>query len=227
MASRFKYYPSPPESQECQDAFQILCKAHDAAGSFLDIFETLRKTKGAKGTTTDEQQDVLRAMLIFATAGLDSMVKQLVSDALPAVIDRDVGANEMFKQFVERRLRAAEGVDRGFLAQVLVNREPRQRLVNELVSDITSRSLLSTEELLRAAAYFNIPSKAICSDNEKLTRIFSARNQIAHEMDIDFDQPNRSRRPRAKKKMTEFANEVFEVSNNLLSGVDSKLRSTS
>jgi NADH dehydrogenase FAD-containing subunit len=61
-------------------------------------------TREAKGTPTDEKQDLLRAMLIFATAGLDSMVKQLITDALPSVIEIDLGATAMFKKYVERRL---------------------------------------------------------------------------------------------------------------------------
>lgn len=223
MATRFKHYPSNPRRPECQNGYLILCNAHDAASSFLGIFETVRKAREAKGMPTDEEQDLLRAMLVFATAGLDSLVKQLIRDALPTVVNRDLGASQMFKQFIERRLKTSDGIDRGFLAGILADAEPRQRLLDELVSDLASGSLLSTEELLRAASFFNIPSKDICSDTKRLTEIFSARNQIVHEMDIDFSQINRTRRPRAKDIMTDHTNEVFKISVAFVSHVDRKL----
>jgi|SRR5579859_7793350 len=223
MTTRFKHYPPEPKNTECKKAYLILCNTHDAASSFLDIFEEVRKTRKAKGMATYEEQDLLRAMLIFSTAGLDSMVKQLVTDALSEIIERDAGATQMFKQFIERRLKKSEELDRQFLADILGDAKPRSRLIGELVSDLTSRSLQSTEQLMRVASHFNIPSKDLCTDIPYLTRIFSARNQIAHEMDAEFAQSKRTRRLRAKEMMTEFTNEVFQISGKFVSQVDQRI----
>jgi len=46
----------------------------------------------------------LRAMVLFAGAGLDSMVKQLTRDALAVIIEQDKGATVQFKDYIERRL---------------------------------------------------------------------------------------------------------------------------
>jgi hypothetical protein len=43
-------------------------------------------------SATHEDQDRLRAMLLFACSGLDAVVKQLVQDALATVLDHDEGA---------------------------------------------------------------------------------------------------------------------------------------
>ena len=41
--------------------------------TFLAVFDALRTGRTPKGgMTTDQEQDVLRAMLVFAAAGLDS-----------------------------------------------------------------------------------------------------------------------------------------------------------
>jgi hypothetical protein len=57
------------------------------------------------GKESDEaQQDLLRAALLFAAAGVDSMVKQLIADALPAVIERSEGARAKLEDYVDRRL---------------------------------------------------------------------------------------------------------------------------
>jgi hypothetical protein len=174
---------------------------------------------------TDEEQDLLRAMLSFASAGLDSMAKQLIRDVLPTVIHANEAASQMFKVFIERRLRANEGIDHKLLADVLGDRHPRTRLVQVLVNDLTSRSLQSTEEILKAAAAFDIKSSALVTDPRKLTEVFGVRNQIAHEMDVDFTRQNRSRRPRARKLMVSHTNAIFQVADAFLSNVDAKLAS--
>jgi hypothetical protein len=223
MVTRFQNYPKDPKSPACENAHAILCNAHDAASSFLDIFETVRTSRKAKGMPTDEEQDLLRAMLVFASAGLDSMAKQLVRDALPSTIERDIGSTEMFKEHIERRLNVEERSSRRFLANILGDANPRQCLMEQLLTDLTSESLQSTEQLLKVASYFNIPSKKITQSPDSLKEVFRVRNEIGHEMDIDFSQSNRSRRPRAKEKMVAHTNELFRVAGAFLSEVDLKL----
>jgi hypothetical protein len=223
MTTLFDHFPLEPTSKLCEDAQFILCSAHDAASSFLDTFEKVRKARKAKGTPTDEEQDLLRAMILFATAGLDSMVKQLITDALPTVIEKDEGATEMFKQFVERRLERNERLDRRFLADIIADSNPRKRMVDQLISELTSKSLQSTEQLFKSAAFFNIPSSSLSENPDNLTKVFQARNEISHEMDVDFAQSNRSRRPRARSVMTGFTNDIFKVAFNFLKEVDHKL----
>jgi hypothetical protein len=149
-------HPAQPQRDACQDAYVILCNAHDAVRSFLDTFEAVRKTRNAKGMPTDEEQDLLRAMVLFAGAGLDSMVKQLIRDALPTIIESDEGATLQFKDYIEKRLRDVEGSSRRFLADIIGDRNPRELLFSRLVGDLTSDSLQSAEQLLKVAAYFNI-----------------------------------------------------------------------
>ncbi|MFX0197949.1 MAG: hypothetical protein ACFFCW_17655 [Candidatus Hodarchaeota archaeon] len=223
MPSLFGHYPQRPANPICENSYVILCNAHDTSSSFLDSFNTVRRNRNARGTPTDEEQDLLRAMLTFASAGLDSLVKQLIRDALPVVIDSNVGANEMFKSYIERRLKRGEEVDHRLLADVLGDKEPRSRLVQVLISDLTSQSLQSTDQLLRVAAFFDIPSNQLTRDPDNLSQIFRARNQIIHEMDVDFTQSNRNRRPRARQTMARFTNEIFRVSNAFLEEVDSRI----
>ena len=132
--SRFQPYPSRPASDAARNAFTILCCAHDAASSFLDIFEATRRTRNAQGTPTDEEQNLLRAMLVFAGAGLDSMIKQLVRDALSQTIDRSERAEDNLRTFVSRRLGRQGPLDPSFLSAVLVSREPREVSVRKYLS---------------------------------------------------------------------------------------------
>ncbi|TKS60588.1 MAG: hypothetical protein EWM73_03090 [Nitrospira sp.] len=204
-------------------AFYILCSTHEAASSFLDIFEQSRQQRNAKGTPADIEQDLLRAMLAFAASGLDSMVKQLIRNTLAKVIECRKGAMGNFKQFIEKRLSKKEVIDAKLLAEVLASRDPRDVLVSELINELVSQSLQSKDALLRAASYFDIPSVELTSDIGGLGRIFDARNQIVHEMDVDFTQRNRSRRPRRKDDMIQHTTELLRIGGVMLHKIDNML----
>ena len=105
MPSKFSHYPQKVRTDLLKNAYIILCNAHDASSSFIDIFEKTRKARKARGTSTDEEQDLLRAMLIFASSGLDAMIKQITRDTLRKVIQIDKGSQAMFKTHIERRLK--------------------------------------------------------------------------------------------------------------------------
>src|SRR3989338_9193146 len=65
-------------------SFLILQQTHDSAQHFLKAFDAIRKKRpgGKKGGTTDEEQDLLRAMLATIATGLDAIVKQIIKDCL-------------------------------------------------------------------------------------------------------------------------------------------------
>lgn len=220
MSSLFKHYPSEPNCRQCGNAFTLLGNAHDTSGSFLEVFNTTRKGRNARGAATDKDQDLLRAMLTFACAGLDSLVKQLIKDALPDVINCNEAAELTFRTDIERRIRRGEEIDHKLLADVLTRQKPRDRLIEILVSDLTSQSLQSKDQLLRVGSFFDIQSNSITNDPNRLAGIFTARNQIVHEMDISTDG---NRRSRTKQDMIAAANEIFRVSKVFLEEVDYKL----
>lgn len=223
MKSRFTHYPDKPQNDFLLKPYWILCSTHEAASSFLDIFESERKRRKAKGAPTDEEQDLLRAMLTFATSGLDSMVKQMVQDALPKVVRNDKGASEMFRSHIEKRMQKDDKLDHKFLATILSSRFPQRELITDLVDSICAASLQSKDQLLRVAAFFNIESKTIMNNPQIVKEIFETRNQISHEMDVDFSQTNRSRRSRRKEDMIKFTNEILQIANAFLTQVESKL----
>lgn len=225
MSSRFDHYPSEPDCQQCcWNAYILLRNAHDTSSSFLEIFNTTRTTRNARGASTDKEQDLLRAMLTFACAGLDALVKQLIKDALPDVINCNEAAERTFRADIERRIRRGEEIDHRFLADILTQKRPRDRLIDILISDLTSQSLQSKDQLLRVGSFFDIQSNSITNDPNDLARIFTARNQIVHEMDIDFSPTNRNRRSRTKGKMFDDTNKIFKVSKIFLEEVDHKLK---
>jgi hypothetical protein len=212
--------PARPQADACQTAHDVLGQACHACESFHILFQDSRAGKG-RGTTTDSQQDTLRAMLVFACAGLDSALKQLVRDALPAIIECDLGAQGNFTESVKRKLPDIER-SRDLLANVLTAKDPRGHLLERIMSDLLADSLQSVAQLSKIAAAFNVKSNDL-GDIRLLKDAFDARNQIIHEMDINFGA-NRSRRPRRKEDMESMTQTVLDAAAALLAHVDRKLR---
>ncbi len=223
MPNRFCTVPARPKKGLLDNAWAILSRACDSAESFFEAFATVREARNAKGTPTDHEQDLLRAALIFATAGLDSMMKQLVRDALGRVISRERGAQAQFGDYVQSRLARGGSIDVKYLAQALLADDTREHLKDELVRELTGSSLQSKDQLLRVAAYFAIPADELASDISQLKDVFDARNQIAHEMDVQFKQANRSRRSRTYDAMEAATRVVLTVSTAFYSAVEKRI----
>ncbi|MBI2185621.1 MAG: hypothetical protein HYU37_00695 [Acidobacteria bacterium] len=165
----------------------------------------------------------MRAALIFAAAGLDSLVKQLVRDTLQIVISKNKGAHAQFTDYIQSRLKRSDGPDLRFLAEAIAAERPTNHLQQQLVAELTSSSLQSKDQLLRVAAYFAIPADEISNDLPKLQAVFHARNQIAHEMDILLGQANRGRRQRRARLMKDYASIILTTALAFYSAVEKRL----
>jgi len=198
----------------------ILTNCYSAVSYFHEIYKILRKKE--KGGTTAEQQNLLRAMLLFSAAGLDAVVKQVIRDSLEMVISKDSGAKEMFKSYVESRIKKVEliestprevvTINTKFLSEVLTDNNPQKKLIIDMVDKLTGDSLQSVDQLLRIAAYFAIPREKIIKNLNLAKDVFIARNQITHEMDVNLEQIRCNRRQRSQKDMALYTNTINEIS---------------
>jgi hypothetical protein len=200
VAKKLVGRPPKPGAPESAPTYQVLCYTHDSTESLLDAFQQVRKTRKAVGTPTDEEQDLLRAMLVFSSAGLDAVAKQLIRDCLLLLVDRSQGVREAFQNYVEKRIRgrgedsAAAGVfDAKFIASAMLAHDATTHLVDVLAADLTSGSLQSVDELKRVAVFLAADPEDIEKNRPSFQAAFHARNQIIHEMDVDFTMKNRNR----------------------------------
>lgn len=219
--SSFKHKPAEPDDERCVRAYTILENAHLSATSFLKTFEASRGGKQA-GTTTDAEQDLLRAVLVFASAGLDAMLKQLIEDALPGVITASEAAQATHEGFLSSLLAKPESSR--LIAKALTSADPRGACIEFLTTDLTKASLQSADQVMRVAGFFGISSNDLPKAND-LRPIFGMRNQISHEMDADFSKKNRSRRQRTKQQIVDGADALFNVAGKFLTAVDKTLSS--
>lgn len=162
----------------------IISQTVDSVNNFHALHKTHKS--GLRGPSTHAQQDLHRAMLVFACAGLDAFVKKLVKDKLPSLISLN---KEVEKKFIEHILRKDLKDEKltNTLALALANHSPRDILLGRYIESMTSDSLQSAAELTRVSNASGLDTNKIFSKSKitSLSDAFFVRNQIVHEMDIN------------------------------------------
>ena len=204
----------------------ILQSLKNTIASFYDLFDTLSDDK------EQQKQDLLRAILLFSCSGIDSIVKQLVNDALDYVIEHDEGAFNEFKKHTERKLtiKSETGINTKLFADLFTCENPKKTLIDVLKKDLTSNSLQSAEELLKVGSVFNIETAKLVPQKEeldKLKNVFTVRNQITHEMDVDMEAPDFKMRNRTYDEIKDYSEFVINFIEKFIELVSEKLDDTS
>lgn len=232
------------DSDLCSKAWLILKHTHESSQALLTAYRLARGIRGVKedkegkmqlltlrGMSTDEEQDLLRSMVVTAASGLDSMTKQLIRDALPKLIEVDQSTLSGLEKFVQRRLKG-ESEEQTlteaslFLARILVAPSVQKRIIDEYISWLTRGSLQSVDELSRVASALALAPRDVGVDHNTLKPIFDIRNKIIHELDINLDAPRRKRNVRGEPKMRAYTNTLLDVAARILRAVDVKLAKT-
>lgn len=213
--------------QELSKAFLILKYTYDSAHALLEALRVMRSQRPAtRGSLTDEEQDLLRAMLVMAASGLDSMTKQVIRDVLPTFCKEDPDVLDKFRDFVSRQLRGvAESQVAGdvpkLMAKWLTSESIHDALTEDYVGKLTGGSLQSVDQLFTVTNALGLPESLV--GKTTLQPIFKDRNRIVHELDIDFNAPRRNRRNRKKGYMIQATNRLLLLAERLYIACESKL----
>jgi len=216
-----------PKTESCSKAAVILERTHDSADALLKAFELAQGGRGApRGMTTDDEQDLLRAMLVMAAAGLDSMLKQLIRDAMPALVRASPPVREGLEKFVTRSIRGdAESPEplsgAKFLGRVLAAESQQIQVIEEYIRDLTGASLQSASELAKTASALGLSKTKV--DVPRFKEIFDIRNKIIHELDINLDADKRKRNVRGLEPMMKHTNSLLEIGEQMLGEVEKRL----
>ena len=214
--------PLEAEDSQFYSEFTIIVRTVDAVNSFHYVYKSWR-TGARGGPSTHAQQDLYRAMLIFACAGLDIFVKQLIRTKLSKLIDVDKKAEVKFKEHVRRGLNKDDKEVLNTVALALIDRNPRDIFLGDYLEGMTSESLQSVEELCRVSEASGLDTKSIF-DTEKrnlLKDAFTVRNQIIHEMDITVSTDgtrttgHRTRRQRRADVMEKNTRAILDLAQEL------------
>ena len=209
---------SDPKASELEKSHLIIKECVLTLNSLLSIHDEI--------TDENEKEDLLRAMFVFATGGLDSLIKQAIKDALGNLIEVNEGANSMFETFVVKEIQDKKSddnrIDSKLMAKLLTSHDPRVELKKRLAYDLTSNSLQSKDQILKVVSFFDIPSNSIVNDFQGLHDIFLERNKIIHEMDINFDG-DRSRNKRELEATVSSINTLLELGDKFIIEVKNRI----
>lgn len=216
-------------SPKLEKASLIYKYTHEAASSLLVAFDDAKNKRGnPRGVLTDQEQDILRAALVMSCAGLDAALKQAIRNCIDRLLIKDKTVLEGFEKFIRKRisgegdiLELAGGAK--FLSMKLADRRPRRRLIEEYIKELTGESMQSAEEILRTMAELGLDNKQIKLDIQRLREIFTIRNKVIHELDIDLDAPKRKRRVRSQADLLDNSDEILATTKTLLEAINAKL----
>ena len=202
---------------------------HTSASSLLTAFDDAKAKRGnPRGILTDQEQDILRAALVMSSAGLDAVLKQSIRDCLEQLLEKNKQVRDGFEKFIRKRisgegdiLELASGAK--FLALVLAEREPRRRLIEEYIKELTGESLQSAEEIMRTIAALGLDHKDLSLDISRLKDVFAIRNKIIHQLDIDLDAKKRKRKVRSQADLLDNSDFILSVTKVIVEGLDKGL----
>ena len=182
---------------EVQVAIGAARSSAESAIAMAFTMNSLRKTaegKAVRGKFTSEAVDCLRSALLFCGAGLDTALKRLVAEALPLLVKSDQGVSKKLSDFAETQIGDVEGAVRAKdLVRVLLGegKNPREIMVGRWIYALESNSAQSADRVSEIVGALGVvdgdlrkrigPTKTRSSLLEKA---FSARNEIAHELDV-------------------------------------------
>lgn len=197
---------------------------------FRNAFDTVRKARNASGPPTAGEQDLIRASLTFAAAGLDSTIKELIRGSVRSLAEHDAEVQKGLEEYTRRQLKddkdgtlAKDGAS--FLAKILVSTSPYDQLLENYTNFLTGSSLQSVDELFRASSALGIKVSIVNSKSKEIREIFQIRNMIIHELDVRFDVKTgqKARNSRTKKSLDEMSNLLLNIAAEYIKAVNNKL----
>ena len=122
----------------------------------------------------------------------------MLRDTLPTLPGTSDQAHEKFESFAADSFGTGEIADAKMIARYLTSGDPRGRLIEDYIYELTGTSLQSAEEVQKVAGALGIDDATLRTRVNGLRTLFVARNEISHELDLQrLERPgDRTRRAR-------------------------------
>jgi hypothetical protein len=226
-----KALPTAVSQPQTEVAQRFLTSAYESVDGVLTTLSSVRKARSAaagkalKGRLTLPEEDLLRAAVVFTGAGLDATLKQIIRDVLPTLLEASAQAHDKFEKFAAERLGTGEIADTKMIARYLTSPDPRSRLIEDYIYELTGSSLQSADQVQTTAGALGINDASLRKSITDLTALFIARNEISHELDLqELSKPgDRTRRSRAMQHTERLCQDGFGVGQRIVNAVGSSL----
>lgn len=213
---------------QTETAQRFLASAFDSVAAMFDNMESLRQMRKSlgrniQGRLPGNEEDLLRAAILFSGAGMDSALKRLIVDALPDLLDVTPVAHEKLELFLVSRMKADSAASS--LARYLLAPSSRSKVIGDYIWALTGESLQSVEQVAKAAGALGLNDRDLRQEIAGLRALFTARNKISHELDLQRTQKqgDRSRVSRKVSDTKVLAHSGLNVVQKIVNGVATSL----
>jgi hypothetical protein len=222
-------------------AWRYLKGTHATVSGLFDSFAVVREFRGeveddvesgdstaqeTRGRLTADQENMLRAAVVFTSSGLDACCKRLLRDTLSALIDGHVEASKCFTAWIARGLHNKVPGD---MKRAILSIDPRTELIKLYVEERVGSSLQSTDDLKRVRDALGIDESQLPdSEIDSLKTFFTDRNAIVHDLDYeDTTGTGTGRHRRRMEDVREQCNMVLALIATIISETARNLRALS
>ena len=223
--------PGKPTGQLVTGAWRYLVGCHSSVTGLFDALATVRETKRAvtgqdtRGRLARDEEDILRAALVFTSSGLDACCKRLLRDTLETLVAGNAAAGHKFQEFVKQEL--ATGLS-GALSRAILDPDPRKQMIQVYIGARTRASLQGSGDVkARVRDTLGISNAQLpVAQIEQLDGFFTARNAIVH--DLDYKDPSAGSNARWTRTMENVRTDcdtVFAVIATIIRETASNVRS--
>ena len=216
--------PEKPKSLALNKAYKLLEYGIDSVNNLYELYHK-RGERVRTGAPYQQDQDILRSMLVMAGATLDSSIKRVIESSYQTLMRTGDKSKEYARKYVIRKIVKnldKEGADH--LAEVLLSDRPADIITKHIIDDSTGESLQSMSKIYEVSDMLGVALKG----HEKFTEddlrdAFDARNEIVHEMDAQLKKKGWHRRRRKKDDIFRYSRLLLDVTEMFLHSVDSRL----
>lgn len=221
----------PGSHEATKGAYKFLEGAHASVNSLLDALEVVRKSgRGesdeTRGRLSNDETELLRAAIVFTSSGLDATLHRLIRDALPLLaVDTSKDSYVRFTSYRRDEVRKAAMPRQEFVDAVLSD-DPLNAMMKDWVEDRARGSYQGTTDLKKRVREPLGISKDTIKDAriDDLKNFFTARNQVAHDMDYRYPNSGTARNSRRLTSTISECDSVFSLANDLIHATASQLR---
>jgi hypothetical protein len=208
----------PSGCAEVVPAWWRLVATHEAVTGLFDSIHRLQHQTAVLTPLSNGIQDLLRAAIVFTSAGLDACLEALLSHAVPLATHNN-NARMKFERYLEGQVNTQK-VAQAFIG-ALKAPDPRARLIELYILGLTSSSFQGSRSIrdrcLAALGITNeqLPDARVVS----LDAFFTARNDVVHRLDLVKPQTVDARpisQPRRQEDVRRMCDEAFHLLEDLI-----------
>jgi hypothetical protein len=214
----------PSECAEIVPAWWRLLATHEAVTGLFETLYSVRRTVGQTdetetGRSSKQVQDLLRAAIVFVSAGVDACLESLLSHAVPPLATHNDNARGKFERYLENQAHAPKAGS-AFVA-ALKSPDPRGRLLELYILSLVSASFQGSSSIkdrgLAALGITNgqLPHSRVAS----LDAFFTARNDVVHRLDLiqpDAADARPASQPRNEEDVGRMCDEALLLIRDLI-----------